>query len=517
MLISHKALFAKMQDTEVVRRSIQYAHWTLPALMADMQYRNGKTVLERDYQEIGALLTNFLSAKLAGILFPSSRPFFKIAPSKELIQQAANAGTPKDKLVAGLSRMEQDACLLLFQNASYNQLILALKQLIVTGNALTYRDTVNHRTVTYGLRSYVTRRDGQGVVLDCILREFTYVEALPLELQEVLKRSNRAKYSRPECEVEVYTRIKRTIVANNRVNYIVTQEVDTTPVGTLGTYPEHLCPWQCLTWNLIPGEHYGRGMVEDYAGGFAKLSDLSEAHALYAIEMMRVIHLVAPSSGTDIDDIAQAETGEYIAGTPDTVKAHESGDGIKLTQVAAEIQQITMRLSKAFMYGSNTRDAERVTAYEIAQDAREAENTLGGNYSSLAESWQIPASHVLLHESKPDVLEGIINEDLKLGIIAGIPALGRASDVQNLLSAAQECAAIVPVLVQVDNRFDGKKVVDMIMAGQSVDTTVLFKDDEQMAKEAEAAAQMQQGQQQVLGAQEAAAQGQQLQELQQGL
>lgn len=516
MKASCQTLFTRWQDSEVIRRSVQYAHWTLPALMADLQYRKGKAVLERDYQEIGALLTNFLSAKLAGILFPSSRPFFKIAASNQLVQQALNSGSDKPKLLQGLARMEQDACALLFQNASFNQLILALKHLIVTGNALTYRDTKNHRTITYGLRSFVTRRDGQGVVLDAILREYTFVEALPEEIQQVLKAKNRSKYSREEQVVTQYTRIKRKTIGN-RIVFEVTQEVDDVPVGSLGTYPEHLCPWQFLTWNIIPGEHYARGMVEDYAGGFAKLSDLSEAQALYAIEIMRVIHLVSPASGTDIDDIANAETGEYVAGSPETVNALESGDGQKLQQVSQELQALIMRLSKAFMYGSNTRDAERVTAYEIAQDAKEAEATLGGNYSSLAESWQVPLSHVLLHESEPNVLEGIISEDIKLGIIAGIPALGRASDVQNLLSATQECAAIVPTLVQLDRRFDGAKLVDMIMAGQSVDLSVLFKDDDQLAKEAEANSQVAQGEQQVLSAQDAAAQAQQLQQLQEGM
>lgn len=358
--ISHQALFTKLQDSEVVRRATCYAHWTLPALMADMQSRDGKALLERDYQEMGAILTNFLAAKVAGILFPSSRPFFKISASAQLVQDALEQGTAKAALIAGLSRMETDACALLFQNSSYNQIILALKHLIVTGNALVYRDTAKHRTITYGLQSYATRRDGQGVLLDCILREFTYVEALPIELQDVLKASNRVRYSRPEQECTIYTRIHREYNQNREVIYKVTQEVDTTPCGTEGIYQEHLCPWQALTWNLIPGEHHGRGLVEDYAGGFAKLSDLSEAHALYAIEVMRIVHLVASGSGTDIDDFAAAETGEYIAGSPDTVSAHESGDGAKLQQVSNEIAQITQRLSTAFMYGANTRDAERV-------------------------------------------------------------------------------------------------------------------------------------------------------------
>jgi len=512
--ISHQALFEKLRDSEIVRKAVQYAHWTLPALMADMQNRSGRAVLERDYQEIGALLTNSLSAKLSGILFPSSRPFFKIKPSADLLKRTLDHGATKDKLIAGLSRMETDACAQLFQNASLNQLILALKHLIVTGNALVYRDTEKHRSVTYGLQSYATRRDGQGVLLDCVLREFTYVEALPEALQEVLRRSNRARYSRPEQEVITYTRIQR--VVRGKVQYHVTQEVDITPVGTLGMYPEHLCPWQALTWNLIPGEHYGRGMVEDYAGGFAKLSDLSEASALYAVEVMRVINLVSSGSGTDIDDIANAETGEYVAGTKDSVTAYEAGDGAKLQQVENIIAGTVSRLSTAFMYAANTRNAERVTAFELAQQAREAETTLGGNYSSLAESWQVPLSHVLLYESKPDILEGIISEDVVLGIIAGIPALGRAADVQNLMSATQEGAAIIPALAQLDKRIDPAKVFDMIMAGQSVDTSILFKDEQQLAKENEANAQVQAGQQQVLQAQDASAQADQLQQLQQG-
>lgn len=125
-------------------------------------------------------------------------------------------------------------------------------------------------------------------------------------------------------------------------------------------------------------------------------------------------------------------------------------------------------------------------------------------------------AHVLLYESKPTVLTGIISKDLKLGIMAGIPALGRAADVQNLLSATQEGAAIIPALQQLDRRVDPAKVFDMIMAGQSVDTSVLFKDEKQLAAEDAATKQQQLGQQQMAQAQDASVQAQQLDTLQQG-
>ncbi len=512
---SHKALFTKLRDTTVIDRATQYAHWTLPQLMADFTATQGRRVyLERDYQEVGALLTNHLSSKLARILFPTTTPFFKIKPSEEFIQTATAEGVSNTDLNSGLARLEMDATQQLFLNASYSQLILALKHLLVTGNVLLYRDDKERKSVAYGLQSFVIRRDGKGEMVDCVLKECTYVEALPYDVQEILKVRDKARYNRPEQYVEVYTRIHRVYVEGRQV-YEVTQEVDETPVGEKSVYPKHLCPWTAPTWSLIIGEHYGRGLVEDYAGGFAKISDLSEAAALYGIELMRVVHLVAAGSGTDIDDLMAAEHGEYVRGDPNTVAAHESGDAAKLAQVTQEIAAVFARLAKAFMYEANTRNAERVTAYELQRDAQEAENALGGVYSALTASMQVPLAHIVLTEVNSEVLPGLISEELKLSIVAGIPALGRSSDVQNLLAASQEAAAIVPVLVQVDNRIDPKKVIDLIMAGRSVDTSLINKDKATLDAEARADAQAAQGEQQMMQAADLADQANQLQQLQQ--
>lgn len=513
--VSHKALFEKLRDSVVIERCTQYAHWTLPQLMADFSaQQGGRLVVERDYQEMGALLTNHLSAKLAKLLFPASHPFFNIKPMPAFIKAALDDGVSSTDLNAGLARLEMDATEQLFLNSSYAQLILALKHLIVTGNVLLYRDKEAQKSTAYGLQSFGVRRDGRGELVDCVLRECTYVEALSPDVQEILKAADKSKYSRPEQYVELFTRIHRTYMGN-RVVYEVTQEVDLIPVGEPSTYPRHLCPWTVPTWSLIIGEHYGRGLVEDYAGGFAKMSDLSEAAALYGIEIMRVVHLVAAGSGTDIDDLMQAEHGEYVRGDPNTVSAHESGDAAKLQQVLGNVAEVWGRLSKAFMYEANTRDAERVTAYELQRDAQEAENALGGTYSSLSSSMQVPLAHVILTEVNSDTLPGLISEELKLSIVAGIPALGRSSDVQNLLMAAQEAGAIVPALAQLDNRIDPKKVMDLIMAGRSVDVSLIHKDKKTLEAEARASEQAAQGERQMMQAADMADQANQMQQLQQ--
>ena len=278
-------------------------------------------------------------------------------------------------------------------------------------------------------------------------------------------------------------------------------------------FRKHLCPWFVPTWSLIPGEHYGRGIIEDYAGGFASLSDLSEGAALYTIEIMRVIHLVSTGGGTDIDDLRAAETGEYVRGDADSVKAVESGDAVKLQQVEMKVEKVFARLAKAFMYGGNTRDAERVTAYEIQIEAQEAENALGGVYSALSQGLQVPLAHTLVTEVAPDSLAGLIDGSLKLDVIAGIPALGRTSDVQNLMMAAQEVATVVPI-AQMDSRISPTKVVDMVMAGRSVDTEAIFYSAEEQAKINAATQLQQQGQQQMLQAENMSDAAQQLNTMQ---
>lgn len=511
--ISHKALFAKLRDDTVIVKATQYAHWTLPQLMANVeQAHTHAVVVERDYQEIGALLTNHLATKLARLLFPTTVPFFRTEASAALLKVANENGIAESEFTAGLARLEMDASKRLFLNASYAQLILALKHLIVTGNVLLHRDSQSSKCTAYGLQSFALRRDGQGNMLDCVLREYTYVEALPPEIQEVMRASDKAKYSRDEQSVCVYTRIKREY-RNGVQGHYVSQEVDTISAGEGSWYPAHLCPWFAPTWSLIAGEHYGRGMVEDYAGGFAKLSDLSEAHALYSIEMMRVVHLVGASAGTDIDDLQAAETGEYLRGDPNSVQALESGDAMKLEQTAREIERVYSRLSKAFMYQANVRDAERVTAYELQRDAQEAENALGGVYSALSDGLQVPMAHVLIYETKPESLPGLATGELKLDVVAGIPALGRSSDVQNLLMAAQELAAVLPVS-QMDKRFSPQRITDMVLAGRSVDSSQLFFSEEEQKANAEAEAQMNAAQSQMMQSATLADASQQLNTLQ---
>ncbi len=125
--------------------------------------------------------------------------------------------------------------------------------------------------------------------------------------------------------------------------------------------------------------------------------------------------------------------------------------------------------------------------------AQEAETTLGGVYSALSTSTQIPLAYILMLEVSEDALPGIISGELLPDVTAGIPALGRSGDVQNLLLAAQEIAGIAPI-VQLDKRLNPAKIVDVILSGRSVDpSSIMYTPEEQKAND-EAAAAAQQAQ-----------------------
>lgn len=501
---THKELYERYRDDAVVMRAKKYAHWTLPKLMVDqrLQLKGTNAVLERDYQEIGPLLVNNLASKLSSLLFPASRPFYKIDADGDLARLAEKNGKAAE-LRSALAKIEKESCQNLFNNGGYEQLVTTCAHLIVTGNALLYRDEDTQTLTAYGVQKYSVNRDGRGGLLDCILLEFTDLRSLPEDIVAQLQAKYKSKYKDPDnCDrVELYTKISKAR-AGTRTVFKVTQEIDGLSVGEPGTYPEHLCPWQVLTWSLIAGENYGRGLVEDYAGGFARLSDESHSSLLYSVEMGRVVHVVAAGRGANVDELAQAETGQYVSGEKDSVQAIESGDANKYAQMQASIDSVFNRLSKAFMYTGNTRDAERVTAFELKQQALEAETTLGGVYSSLSASMQIPLAHILMLEVDPGNLAGILNKDLKVNVVAGIPALGRQADVQNLAAVSQDAAAIVPVLTKLDSRVSISKLMDVLYAGQSVDSSVIFKSEDEQRQEADAAQQEAAGQQQVAQAQD---------------
>lgn len=463
--VSFKSLYTEYEDTRSLLKLKTYALWTIPGAFPDISKdttNKGNMPIEHDYQSIGAILVNFLASKLAGLLFPVTQSFFKIKPTDQLLEMTAQTfGVEGDQVQNTLVKLENDACAALFENASYAQLIQMLRYLIITGNALFKR--VDGKLTVYSLRNYVQLRDNEGRVLDIILREDWAYSSLPPEVQQLINRPG----TKDTDPITVYTRIQRKTVKGNTVR-VVSQQVENMDIGKPSVFPEHLCPYQVVVWNMVNGDSYGRGLVEDHAGDFAKLSDLSRALAVYEINACRVVNLVKPGSTVDIDSMNDAYCGQFVQGDPQNIQAHEGGDSAKIQQIGSSIQTIFQRLAMAFMYQGNTRDAERVTAEELQMNAREAESALGGVYSQLSQGIHLPLSYILCHEVDSDFITAIVSGEVELKVITGLPALGRSTVVTQLLQAMQELGVIIPMMGQLSQSFDKEKVVDMILQARGI-------------------------------------------------
>lgn len=493
---SHESLFEEYRDTSFLKKTENYALWTIPSAFPENYNPGNKQnqAIEHDYQSIGALLVNSLATKLTGALFPANQSFFRLefTPDVSAVLQQS-AGYDEKTAKAELIKIERQACKRIFQNASYAQLVQMLRYLIITGNALLKREA--GKITVYSLRNYALLRDNSGTVLDIILKECVAYSSLPKDIQDTI--GNGTKQYKEFDDITVYTRVKRayiTLKNKQHVRWEVTQEIDGHAVGKPSIFPEKLCPYIPVGWNLVNGDSYCRGHVEDHAGDFAKLSDLSRALALYQLDACKVVNLVKPGATVDIDQLEQAETGEWVQADPDAVTKHEGGEYQKLKALAEEIQSIFQRLAQAFMYQGNLRDAERVTAEEIRYNAQEADKTLGGVYSSLAEGIHLPLSYILSAEEEPKLLAPFVNGELTLTVLTGLAALGRSADVQSLIQAANVIITLVPGLKQVSARFDAELIIDKILQsyGLSPDDWMLSAQDlqKEQAANQQAAAQL---------------------------
>ena len=470
-----EGLWQELRDDALVARSADYARWTIPAVFPEQPnfQKSGNQIIEYDYQSMGAMLVNKLASKLTQTLFPTNTSFFKLS-LQGLSDQQVDEET--QKLVA---KLELQACRALFNNAEYNRLTQALRLLIVTGNCLLVREGGQLRV--YSLHNYTVKRNSYGEVLDIVLKEKLYMRELDPQTVEQLNMQHMDDMS----EVFLFTQCSRKY-GDDGAYWEITQSINNIEIVQPSTYPLELCPFIPVVWNLTSTDNYGRGIVEDYAGDFIKLSELSAALTMYELESCNVRYLASPQSTLDLDALGEARTGEVVSGSPDGVQPLELGEFQKIQALSNELSQVFARLAQAFMYTSNQRDAERVTAYEIQMNAIEAEQTLGGVYSQLSHGMHLPLAYLLCYEVNPDFWSQYLAGQWDISIITGMQALGRSAEIQQWLQLTQELILVVPNLQQISPRFNTEKIIDMFMLarGLSPDGVMLTEQELQAKMEA---------------------------------
>lgn len=472
-----KAQFGKYRDDTLLTKLETYALWTIPSVFprenTASQFNN--TEVEYDSQSKGALVVNRLATKLARTLFPANTSFFRMELSDEV------KALFESQEVDNITSYENRACARIFLNASYAQLVQLMRLLIITGEGLMYR--VDESIRVFSLRDYTVKRNNVGKVLDIITRESKFYSELSDKTKGIIGGQKHA-----DDRVELYTRCQ-FIPKNN--TWKVTQEINGKDIGTDVVYRDKLCPYIPVTWNFVNGDNYGRGYVEDYAADLYKYSNLSQSLAEYELEALKLIHLVNPAGLFDVPSAEEAESGAYIQGQPESVQPYEAGDYRKILEIRNDLQAIEQRLDVAFMYTGNTREGERITAYEIRQNAEEAENVLGGVYSQLSQNMHLPLAYLLLNEEDAAIIYEIDAKNLTLNILTGLQALSRSSENQSLVIAASEINAVLPAFtgLGLSEKWNIDAIAESIMTANGVNLKLLQYTEEELEARQQAAQQ----------------------------
>lgn len=421
-----------------VTNSYEYARWTLPYMFPEQNSDSVELQLAKD--SVGAQAVNHLSNKVVSVLFPPQRMFFRLSVTEEMratVSQAMQANgmdveQAKEAVAMALVKLEEQ---LLSEEKKVQELmdmvtyrpsaVNAAKLLIITGNALEYHPE-GAPVMIYNLHNYCVQRDLSGQVVEIMTKECKAFETFSPAVQEQINAGKVRRRAEGMDDVNIYTRI----VLKDDGKFHVSQSADTVELDTTGaTYTRDSLPWIPLTWDLVNGEDYGRGLVGQYAGAFHAVNVLSGSLLNIAAIMGDIKFLVHPQSLIDVPALNAAEPGTYHPGKEGDVTAIQIDKQADAQFISQMIDRYERQISQAFLLNSQlTRQAERVTAEEIRMQANELETSNGGIYSRLAGTWQVQLANVLLKQTGFEGLDyGIVPR-----IITGMDSLSRQGELDNL-------------------------------------------------------------------------------------
>jgi hypothetical protein len=466
---------------------------SVPYLLTPTGVVNGQK-LPTPWQSMGAKGVNVMASKLMLSLFPVNATFFKLQVNDgKLSLDPSLSAAVKSEIDLSLSKMER----VVMQNIAESQdrviLHQAMKHLIVTGNALVYMGSGGVKL--YPLDRFVVVRDGEGNPTEVVTVESIDRQFLPEEFQteqarnvnDVADNTNapNVDVTVGENEVAVYTWAK---LKDGQWRWRQEVEGKILP-DSFGKAPKNTTPWLPLRFNVVDGEDYGRGRIEEYLGDLKSLEGLMQAMVEGSAAAAKVVFLVSPAATVKPSTLAKAGNGAIIQGRAEDVTAVQVSKQADFSSAYQMIQSLTQRLSEAFLILS-VRQSERTTAEEIRATQQELNEQLGGIYGNLTVELVRPYLQrklFTLQRSKelPQLPKGIVFPT----IIAGLEGIGRGQDRESLMMFLQTISqALGPEAMA--QYIDPEEAVKRLAAAQGIDTLKLVKTAEMRQQEQQKAMQM---------------------------
>jgi len=403
----------------VLERARDCAALTIPALVPP-EAHDDNNVLPTPYQSLGARGVNNVASKLLMSLFPPGAAFLRLQVDAKTKAQLGDKAAEVEELLAEHEKLIANK----IETMSARPVLFEIfKHLIVAGNVLKHLKNGTMRM--FRIDQYVVSRRADGQPAEAVIKECVIASTLPEDVKALCNL-----VEKKDEKIDVYT-----VIEWGELFVTDWQEINGVRVpDSLTIMPRKKAGWLALRWVAVPGQDYGRGLVEEYLGDIRSLEGLSESLVRFAAAASKILFMVKPGATTRFEDIRDAESGDAIVGQKSDVDVLqiEKFNDFQVTKAVADGLEI--RLSQAFLLRSGTtRQAERVTAEEIRATAQELEDVLGGVYTVQAIELQLPLARYLIADmTKKREIPALPEKVVQPVIITGFEALGRNHGVNRL-------------------------------------------------------------------------------------
>lgn len=392
-----------------------------------------------------------LASRITSAMYPLSQaPFFSFEVDTQYVPQGVNM----NDTIASLARLDKRIMNKLSHSNLRQELFVLLQHLIVLGDAL-FEIKDNYSFMVHRVDHYVVQRYPDGKIKKIILREWVDPEALPEQWEDAMEEGKVYGEDKDESEdengnynnsdynsfVSTYNQAYAPSRAHKPFYTCVEWEEDDQIwkctkeyCGVIVDEGEfRICPYIPQSWSRIAGEDYGRSLVEEHIGDIRTLEAISKS--LVEAAMANSEHRIGidPSGITEIGDLLDTANGDYVSARQTDVFSIQLLRQVDLAPMAGLRSDIMTNLGRVFLLQSSIqRNAERVTATEIRMMAEELDQSLGGVFSGIAQSIQIPIvkrTVILMAKDEllpPDIVELISEKGiLGLKVRTGLEALNR--------------------------------------------------------------------------------------------
>ena len=239
--------------------------------------------------------------------------------------------------------------------------------------------------------------------------------------------------------------------------WVLTQEVNGHETMS-ETYD--VCPYVSAPYELIDGEDYGRGFVEQNAGDLETFDFVTNQYKKLLVVLSRCILVKDASSGIADDDL-NAPDGEVIPGLVRDGKVpglamFSSEKNLDTQQVLQGLEFFRRHLAKSSLIESEmTPVKDRVTAFQVSRIMEEVSKATDGIGPTMTEHVQHQAflfTHRLLQQKKmlpkiPDE-KGLNN----IVITTGTNALAMSSRIEKMAQLLSLTASVLPESMSIFNQ-----------------------------------------------------------------